>query len=1051
MGGIEGRRSRWAIGIPFILLVAASLSMHLAAQVVTTSDGETVSVHVFRPPVSPGKIASPNATVPGTHPGISLGVEQQITAMMAEKQARTAVQQKIDSKVLHTVRMLRGNPVAPGVPYLETGVEIDDSNNLLVDIIGDISESVLNRLRGLGGRIVDGTAVGNSVRALVPFDQIEQVASWTEVRRIWPRRRGMVRGIAPAEMRFRPGFRQRSEAVRSFLIKALPLTASIGSTRGTPDPSLAHIDSQGDTTHKAILARATYGATGSGVKIGVLSDSVLNLAQSQALGRLGTVTVLPNQAGGSDGADEGTAMLEIIHDLAPNVQLYFATGCCTNVTNEKFAANIRALRTAGCDIIVDDVGFSNESPFQDGQKSNITSDSDGGVITQAVNDVVADGAMYFSAGGNAGNLDQGTSGTWEGDFVDGGPVAGAIATSGETGRLHLYNATSLTYNTVTSAPYVDLFWTDPLGDSTNDYDLFLLDSTGTTVTAVSNNRQAGAGWDPWEELIVLDSSQNPTPLSGRLVVVKYSSGPGQFLHIAANGGTLSTTTTGEVHGHCAASGAFTVAATPAYLPYDTSTATGPYPNPFNSTNVTESYSSDGPRLMFFQADGTPFTPGNFSSSGGQLIYKPDFTAADGVSVVPWGPFPSPFYGTSAAGPHAAAIAALLKSANPAATNAQIGDALTASAVNIMSVIDWPNENGWDQNSGAGILLADAAVASIGPPAQANLDVGTVTATESQGNGDGIISPGESGQVTVQLNNLFGSATASGISATLATSTTGVTITQATSAYPDIAAGGTASNTTPFTFSLASNFNACATSVDFTLTVNYTGGATPSRVLNLSVPIGPSPLSIDAVLGAPPSVPGLGVATGTQTGRVDRSSGTGSTCLVPKTWPGFAYTSGSRTYDSYTFTACRTTCAAIAVSPSALSYGDFYSVAYNSATFNPASINSNYAGDAGYSNLNEGYSIHVTQGQSYTVVVHSVGTTGSSTDATGQPYNLKIATCALDWATQLAVSAPATASYGTAFSFTVTAQDQSNNTVTGYSGTVHFTSSDPAESCPPTPR
>ena len=44
-------------------------------------------------------------------------------------------------------------------------------------------------------------------------------------------------------------------------------------------------------------------------------------------------------------------------------------------------------------------------------------------------------------------------------------------------------------------------------------------------------------------------------------------------------------------------------------------------------------------------------------------------------------------------------------------------------------------------------------------------------------------------------------------------------------------------------------------------------------------------------------------------------------------------------------------------------------------------------------------------------------------------------------THLVVSAPASATSGTAFSFTVTALDQFNNVATAYGGTVHFTSSD----------
>ena len=106
-------------------------------------------------------------------------------------------------------------------------------------------------------------------------------------------------------------------------------------------------------------------------------------------------------------------MLELIHDIAPGAQLYFATAF-TSITS--FAQNIRDLRTAGCDIIVDDVGYYVETPFQDGQGPAVVSTTNGGVVTQAVKDVAAAGAMYFSSAGNSGNLNDGTSGVWEGDF-----------------------------------------------------------------------------------------------------------------------------------------------------------------------------------------------------------------------------------------------------------------------------------------------------------------------------------------------------------------------------------------------------------------------------------------------------------------------------------------------------------------------------------------------------------------------------------------------------------------------------------------------------------
>jgi hypothetical protein len=51
------------------------------------------------------------------------------------------------------------------------------------------------------------------------------------------------------------------------------------------------------------------------------------------------------------------------------------------------------------------------------------------------------------------------------------------------------------------------------------------------------------------------------------------------------------------------------------------------------------------------------------------------------------------------------------------------------------------------------------------------------------------------------------------------------------------------------------------------------------------------------------------------------------------------------------------------------------------------------------------------------------------------------------ATHFTVTAPSTAVAGTAFSFTVSALDSSNNIVTGYAGTVHFSSTDGAATLP----
>lgn len=182
-------------------------------------------------------------------------------------------------------------------------------------------------------------------------------------------------------------------------------------------------NAEGVIAHRVYSARGTFNTDGTGIRIGVLSDSVTPaaLAASQASGDLPPtcsspappatekcVQIVPGQDGPAPG-DEGTAMLELIHDIAPGAQLYFATAFTSDTS---FATNIRQLRTVyNCDVIVDDVGYSNETPIQDGQAPTVISTSNGGAITQAVNDVAALGALYFSSAANSGNKNDGTSGT----------------------------------------------------------------------------------------------------------------------------------------------------------------------------------------------------------------------------------------------------------------------------------------------------------------------------------------------------------------------------------------------------------------------------------------------------------------------------------------------------------------------------------------------------------------------------------------------------------------------------------------------------------------
>ena len=120
-----------------------------------------------------------------------------------------------------------------------------------------------------------------------------------------------------------------------------------------------------------------------------ISDGVGSLAGRQATGDLpAIVDILPGQAGSGD---EGTAMLEIIYDLAPGARLGYATAVGGLAA---FAQNVLDLADpakGACTIIVDDISYAAESPFQDG------------AVAQAVNTVTAAGVAYFSSAANSGS------------------------------------------------------------------------------------------------------------------------------------------------------------------------------------------------------------------------------------------------------------------------------------------------------------------------------------------------------------------------------------------------------------------------------------------------------------------------------------------------------------------------------------------------------------------------------------------------------------------------------------------------------------------------
>lgn len=561
----------------------------------------------------------------------------QIDSIERDKVSRTTTEQKVDSQLIYATRQRLVGSAVPGAPDLRPDVVYQKDGRVMVDLTATVSQDLLAAITAAGGSVLGAWEKWDSVRAVIPIEAAKVLAARPDVR---------------------------------FVARAAEAVTNTGSVNG-----------EGDTTHRAGFARTLYGVNGAGIQVGALSDSSDFLAAAQGSGDLGAVTVLAGQSGTTLCAPnptctgEGTAMLEIIADIAPGAGLFFATGFNGPAG---MATNIQGLATAGCNVIVDDVTYFNESPFQDGP------------IAQAVNTVSAAGVLYFSSARNSGNLNDGTSSTWEGDFVDGGPVA-----TGRGGQVHSFGAQ--TFNVVNpggSQRRIDLFWADPQGGANNDYDVYRLNSTGTTVLASSTNTQNGTQ-APYESI----GGVNAPVVGDRIVIVRFA-GVGRFLHLDIGRGRLSIPTAGCVRGHNAsgAANAFSVAATDVANSPGVAFVGG-------ATNPVETFSSDGPRRMFFDPAGNAFTPGDFSATGGIVLQKPDITAADGAAGVT--PGFNPFFGTSAAAPHAAAIAALAWSSNVARTPAQIRTALQSTALDIEAP-------GFDRDSGSGIVMAFGALKSLNP-------------------------------------------------------------------------------------------------------------------------------------------------------------------------------------------------------------------------------------------------------------------------------------------------------------------------------------------------
>ena len=583
---------------------------------------------------------------------VSSDVIAQIQAIKSAKSAMTSVQKKVDSSLVFGIYKATNDPrvaafssaISPlsatdlaNPTIAPSGVDATPASAVTVTLVAPVSDDLNAAIAAANGVVVYQSSRFGRTTVALPVSAILSIAARPDVARI--------------------------------KLPALP-TTHVGS-----------VTSQGYVAHGANTVVSSLHVDGTGVTVGVLSDSasLTRLAALRASGDIPlTAAALPGQNGPSDGEDEGAAMMEIVHDMAPGANILFATAF---TSEESFADNIVALADAGCKVIVDDISYFDEPAFQDG------------IVAKAVNTVTARGVIYFSSAANSGSLTKGTSGTWEGDFKDGGAVSGVIGSAeGGVGRVHNFSAAATqNYDPLTVATsYVFLHWSDPVGASSNDYDLYVLNAAGTAILGVSADAQDGSG-DPIEGVYRAAGF----PVGSRVVVVQYA-GVARALHIDTERGALQIATSGATFGHNAGLNTVSMAAT-----FWNSAKTGI--KPFTGmANTTETFSSDGPRKIFYDANGAAITPGNllFATNGGTTLQKPDLTAADGVSTHTPGFLP--FFGTSAAAPHAAGIAALVRSVRPDYTVVQTKTAMTATALDTVSV-------GVDRDSGYGITMANGAV------------------------------------------------------------------------------------------------------------------------------------------------------------------------------------------------------------------------------------------------------------------------------------------------------------------------------------------------------
>ncbi len=490
-------------------------------------------------------------------------------------------------------------------------------------------------------------------------------------------------------------------------IAALPEAAALASLHSAEPawrtPSAGRVTTQGDQALNADDARRQSGVDGTGITVGVISDSydqdedAATTAQDDIdSGDLPPASRIEILADPQRQTDEGRAMMQLIHDIAPGADLAFHTGF-TGQAN--LAEGIRELADNGSTVIVDDVQYFAEPMFQDGAVSN------------AIEDVTDDGVAYFSAVGNSARQSH--------IEADGFVASGDTDPNGNP--LHDFDGSGDTHQQVTipkgvEVPFI-LQWSDPYASASSsgtgaetDLDFYLEDQSGEIVARSETVNLEG---DPTEVLKYTNDGSVDANDDGNAdtifnLVIKYVEGEAlddpsdQMRYVFLNGRVSIDEHKNpgpSSYGHTDAANSHSVAA----ALYTDTPAFGTDPPTVRSS------SSEGGIPILFDDDGnrlsspeTPPVPDVTGPSGGNTTFFREDSPIDSDDD------PN-FFGTSAAAPHVAGVAALLKSKAIGLSPNELYAALENTAIDMDDPETENFDDGYDRRTGHGFVRADQAL------------------------------------------------------------------------------------------------------------------------------------------------------------------------------------------------------------------------------------------------------------------------------------------------------------------------------------------------------